>query len=40
MLLSDSEKEDLINALQDDVNDIQKKHDEIKYKTIQKGLGD
>ena len=29
MLLSDSEKEDLINALQDDVNDIQKQRDEL-----------
>tara|TARA_Y100001963_G_C6457469_1_gene298598 strand:+ start:64 stop:462 length:399 start_codon:yes stop_codon:yes gene_type:complete len=30
MLLSDAEKEDLISALQDDVNDIQRKHDEIE----------
>tara|TARA_Y100000592_G_scaffold4512_1_gene6500 strand:+ start:856 stop:1242 length:387 start_codon:yes stop_codon:yes gene_type:complete len=30
MLLSESEKEDLINALQDDVNEIQKRSDEIK----------
>tara|TARA_Y100001963_G_scaffold130576_1_gene187002 strand:- start:1630 stop:2028 length:399 start_codon:yes stop_codon:yes gene_type:complete len=30
MLLSDAEKEDLINALQDDVNDIQKKSDKLK----------
>ena len=30
MLLSDSEKEDLINALQEDVNDIQRKSDEIQ----------
>ena len=30
MLLTESEKEDLINALQDDVNDIQKKSDELK----------
>ena len=30
LLLSESEKEDLINALQDDVNDIQKKSDELK----------
>ena len=30
MLLSESEKEDLINALQEDVNDIQKRSDEIK----------
>ena len=30
MLLSESEKEDLISALQDDVNDIQKKSDELK----------
>ena len=29
MLLTDAEKEDLINALQEDVNDIQKKSDEI-----------
>ena len=30
MLLSDTEKQDLIDALQDDVNDIQKKHDELE----------
>ena len=30
MLLSEAEKEDLINALQDDVNEIQKRSDEIK----------
>ena len=30
MLLSESEKEDLINALKEDVNDIQKRSDEIK----------
>ena len=30
MLLSESEKEDLINALQEDVHDIQKKSDEIE----------
>lgn len=30
MLLSESEKEDLINALQEDVNDIQKRSDELK----------
>ena len=29
MLLSDAEKEDLINALQEDVNDIQKKSDKL-----------
>jgi hypothetical protein len=29
-LLSDTEKEDLINALQEDVNDIEKKHNEIE----------
>ena len=29
-LLSDSEKEDLINALQEDVNDLQKRNDEIE----------
>tara|TARA_Y100000593_G_scaffold69155_1_gene126973 strand:- start:50 stop:448 length:399 start_codon:yes stop_codon:yes gene_type:complete len=29
MLLSDSEKEDLINALQDDIVDIQKRSDDI-----------
>ena len=39
MLLSDSEKEDLINALQEDVNDLQKRSDEVsildnKTKTI------
>ena len=37
-LLSDSEKEDLINALQEDVNDLQNKHDKIdsiKKKTDQ-----
>tara|TARA_R100000152_G_C6726707_1_gene151884 strand:+ start:547 stop:945 length:399 start_codon:yes stop_codon:yes gene_type:complete len=28
-LLSDSEKEDLINALQEDVNDLQKKSDKV-----------
>ena len=32
MLLSDAEKEDLIAALQEDVDDIQKKHDEIQIK--------
>ena len=31
-LLSDAEKEDLINALQDDVEDLQKKSDEILIK--------
>ena len=30
MLLSDSEKEDLINALQEDVNDLQKRNDEVE----------
>ena len=30
MLLTEAEKEDLINALQDDVNDIQKRSDELK----------
>ena len=30
LLLSESEKEDLINALQEDVNDIQKRHDKIE----------
>ena len=30
MLLSDSEKEDLISALQEDVNDIQERHDKIQ----------
>ena len=29
-LLSDQEKEDLINALQEDVNDLQKKSDEVE----------
>ena len=29
-LLSDSEKEDLINALQEDVNDLQKRNDEVE----------
>ena len=29
VLLSDSEKEDLINALQEDVNDLQKRSDKI-----------
>ena len=33
MLLSESEKEDLIAALQDDVNDIQQKADKIKQET-------
>tara|TARA_Y100000401_G_C8294263_1_gene210443 strand:+ start:629 stop:1027 length:399 start_codon:yes stop_codon:yes gene_type:complete len=40
MLLSDSEKEDLINALQDDVSDLQKRHDKIiTEKPIQKEIG-
>ena len=30
LLLSDSEKEDLINALQEDVNDLQKRNDEVE----------
>ena len=30
MLLSDAEKEDLINALQEDVNDIQKRSEELQ----------
>tara|TARA_Y100001963_G_C6706528_1_gene412146 strand:+ start:571 stop:963 length:393 start_codon:yes stop_codon:yes gene_type:complete len=30
MLLTEAEKEDLINALQEDVNDIQKRSDELK----------
>tara|TARA_Y100000593_G_scaffold55344_1_gene103605 strand:+ start:1133 stop:1531 length:399 start_codon:yes stop_codon:yes gene_type:complete len=29
-LLSDTEKEDLINALQEDVNDLQKRNDEVE----------
>ena len=29
MLLTEAEKEDLINALQEDVNDIQRRSDEI-----------
>ncbi len=29
-LLSDAEKEDLINALQEDVNDLQKRNDEVE----------
>ena len=29
MLLSDSEKEDLISALQEDVDDLQKRHDKV-----------
>lgn len=33
MLLSESEKEDLIAALQDDVNDIQQRADKIKQKS-------
>ena len=32
LLLSDSEKEDLITALQEDVNDIQERHDKIQNK--------
>tara|TARA_Y100001963_G_scaffold155237_1_gene245865 strand:+ start:652 stop:1050 length:399 start_codon:yes stop_codon:yes gene_type:complete len=36
LLLSESEKEDLINALQDDVNDMQKRHDEIQEIKIKK----
>ncbi len=38
MLLSESEKEDLINALQDDVNEIQKRSDEIKIMKEKKGI--
>ena len=34
MLLSESEKEDLIAALQDDVNDIQQKAEKIKTRKI------
>ena len=30
MLLSDAEKQDLIDALQEDVNDLQKKNDEVE----------
>ena len=30
LLLSDAEKEDLINALQEDVNDLQKKNDQVE----------
>ena len=30
LLLSDAEKEDLINALQEDVNDLQKRNDEVE----------
>jgi|TARA_B100000073_G_C23736371_1_gene572312 DNA-directed RNA polymerase beta' subunit len=30
LLLTESEKEDLINALQEDVNDLQKKNDEVE----------
>jgi len=38
-LLSDSEKEDLINALQEDVNDLQRKKDDIDtLKNKTKGL--
>ena len=36
LLLTESEKEDLINALQDDVNDMQKRHDEIQEIKIKK----
>ena len=36
MLLTEAEKEDLINALQDDVNDMQKRHDEIQEIKIKK----
>ena len=38
MLLSDAEKEDLINALQEDVNDIQKKSEEIQAIKEQKSI--
>tara|TARA_R100001015_G_C4587484_1_gene143287 strand:- start:467 stop:856 length:390 start_codon:yes stop_codon:yes gene_type:complete len=38
MLLSESEKEDLINALQDDVNEIQQRSDEIKIMKEKKGI--
>jgi len=42
MLLSDSEKEDLINALQDDVDDIQRRSDKLKIekeKTTPREIG-
>ena len=40
-LLSDAEKEDLITALQEDVNDIQREKDRIdEIKENSKGLGD
>ena len=39
MLLSDSEKQDLLDALQDDVNDIQRKHEELIVKKEKKSQG-
>ena len=36
MLLTESEKEDLINALQDDVNDIQKRSDKLRIEKEKK----
>tara|TARA_R100000008_G_scaffold42366_1_gene24449 strand:+ start:702 stop:1085 length:384 start_codon:yes stop_codon:yes gene_type:complete len=33
-LLSEAEKEDLVSALQDDVNDIQKKYDKLESKKM------
>ena len=39
LLLTDSEKEDLINALQEDVNDLQKENDKIEVlKTQSKNI--
>ena len=39
MLLSESEKEDLIAALQDDVNDIQQRAEKIKQETSSSNKG-
>ena len=40
MLLTEAEKEDLINALQDDVNDIQQRSDKLKIEKEKKfGVG-
>ena len=36
MLLSDAEKQDLLDALQDDVNEIQQKHEKLQIKKEKK----
>jgi len=39
MLLSDLEKQDLLDALQDDVNEIQQKHEQLQLKKEKKSQG-